>query len=232
MSDLETILGGTQEEKPVVEAPVEDAVEAKPETPSEAEAEATKAPEKAEEPKPQMVPLAALHEERDRRKALEAQLAAQPRKEPEPMPDVFDDAEGYTKRLQTDIQQTAQTVRLDLSEDLARQTHGDELVDAAMEAFKPHANTALHQQILAARNPYAELVRWHKQQEIAAQIGNDPDAWREAERAKLREEIQAEMAAKAVADLKAPSLANQPNVGARSGPTWAGPTPLSSVIGE
>ena len=44
---------------------------------------------------------------------------------------------------------------------MARQAHGDEAVDAAMQAVKAHgADPALAQRIREAQHPYQELLNW------------------------------------------------------------------------
>lgn len=231
MSDLDEALGEVPAKEPVVAQPEPEKVEA----PEEPEAEAPEVkPEEPKKDEPQFVPLAALHEERERRKELDRRLQAlehsQKQPEPEPAPDMFDDPKGYTSYMERKAETQARNARLDLSEDMARMHYGDEAVNAALEAMKPHAGTPVHRQILEARNPYAELMKWHKAQRVAAEIG-DPDAWREAERAKIKAEVEAELAVKQVRGTPAPSLADQPNLGARKGPAWSGPTPLDKALG-
>lgn len=229
MADLDEVLGDAPAKEPVTATPEPATAEA----PAEPEAEAP-SPEEPKKDEPQFVPLAALHEERERRKELDRRLQAlehsQKPPEPEPVPDMFEDPKGYTSYMEKRADQQARNARLDLSEDIARMHYGDEAVDAALEAMKPHAGTPIHQQVLNARNPYAELIKWHKTQKVAAEIG-DPDAWREAERARIKAEVEAELAVKQVRDTPAPSLAGQPNLGARRGPEWSGPTPLDKVLG-
>jgi hypothetical protein len=104
---------------------------------------------------------------------------------------------------------------------MARETHGDEAVDAAFEAFKAEADPIAQQSIINARSPYREMVKWHKQQQVVREIGPDPQAWMEKQRAAIRAEEQAKIKAQAVSESvaqAAPSLAGKTNLGSRSGP--------------
>lgn len=235
MSDLKEVLGETPDEETTVveEQPQPDAekVEEAVEQPEQPEVPAEPEPAKEE---PQTVPLAALHEERQKRQELERRLQrveqAQPKPEPEPAPDVFEDPEGYTKHVDGQVEQRVRTARLDMSEDMARMNYGDDKVNAALEAIEAHAGSPTHRAILENRNPYKALVEWHQQQTTAAEIG-DPAKWMEEQRAKIKAELEAEFAVKQTRETPpAPSLANQANLGARKGPEWSGPKPLDEIL--
>ena len=236
-TDLTDAINGTPTPEPAPEEQptIDPTPEVEAEAVTETVAEPTVEPEKAAEPEPRMVPLAAVQEERQKRQELERRLVSLeqsvPKPEPAPVPDVYDDPEGYAQYVQREAAQTAETTRLNMAEEMSRLHFGDEVVDKALEAFDAHKGTALHQQMLSARNPFKAVVDWHKQQTVMSEIG-DPDAWRTAETARIRAEIEAEMAVKQVQGIPpAPSLAAQSNVGDRKGPEWGGPTPLEKILG-
>lgn len=227
MSDLRDALGEPiPADEVVTETPEPEAAQAEPEV-AEPEEKPAKTPDQ------QTVPLAALQEERQKRQELERRIqrveSTQPKPEPTPAPDVFDDPEGYTKHVRQSVDQTVRTARLDMSEDMARMHYGDETVDAALAAIEPRAGSPEHQAILNNRNPYRALVEWHRSQVAAAEIG-DPAAWKEAERARIKAEVEAELAVRQTRGKPAPSLADQPNLGARRGPEWSGPKPLDELF--
>lgn len=110
----------------------------------------------AEQPKPEPghVPLSALMDERDKRKAAEDRARAleeqQPAKEP-----------AY---LDPDTENALLQLRLNTSEELVRDKEGDETVDAAkawaIERFK--TSPAYQAEVLAKPNPYKFVVAEHK----------------------------------------------------------------------
>jgi hypothetical protein len=123
----------------------------------------------------------------------------QQRQEEQPAdPDPYADPTGFrdagVKRAVDPIAKQLEDQRLATSEMLARDKFGDETVDQAFTALdeamrtNPQANRFDHQRIMAARHPYAELVKWHKAQLATKEIGGDPAAYRE----KLRKELMAD----------------------------------------
>jgi hypothetical protein len=126
-----------------------------------------------------MVPLKALHETRDEVKALKQQLAAiaQPQAQPQPFqaPDVFENPEGYTAYIQTQIAQTALNDRLNVSEEMVRQSAGDEAVNAAQDWGRQMLthNPMFAQIFYAQRNPYGFLVKEHQRFNAISQL-DDP----------------------------------------------------------
>jgi hypothetical protein len=200
---LDSPEGGNEAAQPV-ETPVEAAPEPQAEAPAETQeeqpkAEETPAPQRdekgrfkaKEDPEPVMVPLKALHETRDELKALKAQLdAARPQQPEAPqVPDVFSDPEGYTAFIQNQIAQTALNDRLNLSEEMVRQSAGNETVNAAQEWAKEQfqANPALAQAFYQQRNPYGFLVQQYQRHQVLASLGDDPKeieafkAWKAAQ---------------------------------------------------
>lgn len=178
-----------QAEAPVAEAPAEEAqpeVEDKPDRPRGPDGKFAKKEE------PVMVPLQALHETRDEVKTLKAELdkLRQPQ-QPQQVPDIFENPEGFAGHIQTQIAQATINTTLNISEEMARASAGNEVVDAAQqwgaEAFK--ANPALAQQFFSQRNPYGFLVQQYQRATLMQQLGDDPAQieqfikWREAQSA-------------------------------------------------
>lgn len=226
MSDIDKILSDDDLDEEIQDAPETEA----PETPEEPETPKSAEPEK-EEPKEQpMVPLAALHEVRDSNRDLKRQLEslqAQSRQEPQKAPDVLEDQDGYNGYIQQQIQQTTFNARLDISEGIARDTYGDEAVEAAFEAAKA---TGMARNFVGGKHPWGEMVKWHQKQQKMAEIGDDPDGWRERERQKIRQELEAELVAKSVTSGSGPSLSGEPNLGSRTAREWGGPTSLDDIL--
>ncbi len=198
----------------IEETPVETTEAVEAETPETEEVVQPSEPAEAEEPKqeePRTVPLQALQEERAKRQELEARMAAlegsQKQPEPAPVPDMFDNPEGY----QAWQNQQIRNVQLDAFEESARDAHGDDVVDAAFQAFKGISGSPEAAAILAVKNPWRAMVKWHKEREVAANF--DP----EAERAKIRAEERAKLEAeRPAAPPPPPSLAKATNLGDRT----------------
>lgn len=191
---VETAVEQPKEEaqpQPEAEQPQEEQPKAEPPPSRERDEKGRFKPK--EEPKdgPVMVPLSALHETRDKVKALEAQLAqfSQPQQQPQPIPDVFENPDGFYQHIQQQIAQTALNDRLNLSEEMTRQAAGDEAVNAAQEWGRQQfaANPALAQQFYQQRNPYGFLVQQYQRQQALETLGDDPKeieafkAWKAAQ---------------------------------------------------
>lgn len=150
------------------------------------------------------VPVAAVQAEREKRKQAESALeemrnrlallesalaknqTAQPQQKEEQAPaTIWDNPDGYLESRLNPVQQQLMEHREFVSETLAVQVHGAETVEAAKKAIEARAMTpegqAVIRQITQSRHPFDELVKWHKQQAAIERVGNDPDAWLQAE---------------------------------------------------
>ena len=141
MSDLDKILSDEPfedeieegQEEAIEEEAEEETEETETEETEETEPEAeTAEAEKPAEKDPPMVPLAALQEVREQLRELKQSM---PRTPPKPAPDMFEDPEGYRAYQETKLREATTNLRLDISEELARERHGDETVDEAYKAL-------------------------------------------------------------------------------------------------
>ena len=133
---------------------------------------------------PAMVPVTALQQERERRQAIERQLE-QERIRPE-VPDIYQDPEAFAAFQHQQAQSVALNVKLDLSEDMAREKHGDEAVDQARDwaLAKFASNPAFQQEVMSQRNPYGFVVNQYKREQMLASVNPDDlaefQAWKAA----------------------------------------------------
>jgi hypothetical protein len=189
----------TPVETPVAEAPAEAPAPQAPEGET-AEQQATRERDekgrfKAKEEKPEVpqgyVPVGVVQELREEIRSLKQPVQQAPQ-QPVAPPDIFENPEGYTQYFQNQIAQTALNDRLNLSEEMVRQSTGDETVNAAQEWGRQMlaANPMFAQTFYAQRNPYGFLVGEYKRSQTLSQLGNaDPSEveqfikWREAQQA-------------------------------------------------
>jgi hypothetical protein len=189
------------ETPPAAEAPAEAPAEATPAPEAEAKPEEKPAqprgpdgkfaPKEAKPDVPQgFVPIGVVQELREEIRSLKQPAPEQAKVEPTAPPDIFENPEGYSAYLQNQIAQTTLNDRLNLSEELVRQSAGDEAVNAAQEWGRQQlaSNPAFAQTFYAQRNPYGFLVSEHRRQTMLAQLGNaDPKeieaylAWKTAQ---------------------------------------------------
>ena len=172
-----------------------------------------------------------LLEERKRRQAAEAearelrefkqryeQERLQQQNQYQP-PLVTEDAEGWAQDIEARQAYAAYNQKLDTSEMLVRQQFGDEVVDKASDAFLKarESDPTLQQKFDGQKHPYSWVLNWHKQHELISEIGSDPEAWRNAERERIRQELLASQRPATAAQQSAtsyqpppPSLASAP----------------------
>ena len=100
---------------------------------------------------------------------------------------IWDDPDNYLKSQLSPVQQQMQEMREMMWESQAASAPGSSLekVEAAKAAAEAIAGTpagqALYSEIMAGGNPYINLVTWHQRQQTLATVGNDPQAWLNAE---------------------------------------------------
>lgn len=147
-----------------------------------AEEPAQSEPEQPAEPAPQpeasqpgFVPIAAMMDERDKRKTLEAELAQlRNAQAPSNTPTFLDDPDGFVAYQQQQVAQQLAEQRFAMSDMFARQQHGPEAVEKAMTWANERAAS---DPIFAAgymqqQNPVDWIVRQHKQADLLGQIGD------------------------------------------------------------
>lgn len=107
--------------------------------------------------------------------------------EAEKAPDFWDDPNAFVNNALTPVQTQLQQQNERFSKMMAIQVHGKETVDGAFKSFveaaqaNPGAYAAEYQAMMKSDHPYDALVAWHKRQETLKTVGNDPNAWLEAE---------------------------------------------------
>lgn len=186
----------------------------------------------------------AVREEREKRQALERELEAlrqqhQALKEPPaPPPSMWEDERGWQQHfgnevVTTAVQQATLNAKLDMSEMMVRQANPDfDEVKAEFLALAEQ-NPQLVQQALADPHPWNKAYQIAKNHKTMAELGatNLDDL-----KTKLREEIMVELQQGSTPVPQArpqvpPSLTTERTVGGRGGPAWAGPKPLSELLG-
>lgn len=257
MATMEEILTGSadkpaepeaeaKEEKPEQEAAAE-TPEQKPEEKSQeetsvsAEEEAPKgekaAPPAAEKTEPS-APIAALLDEREKRKEAERKLAEiEKAQKPEEETDFFEDPEGALRQRDQAFEEKILQNKLEMSQAMAKQSHPDfdEVLgkfNKAMETDETLKGRAKAIWNDALTQPHPALSIYNAvQRELALQEMSDPDELRKKIEAEVRAELAKEKEEEKPASPDIPeSLADERSVGSRKGPEWAGPTPLGEII--
>lgn len=258
MAELDSILSGkgAVASEPVVEEQVE-APEAQAAPETDIDEQAGQGDEQAGQ---KMVPHEALHAEKQKVKRYTEQVAdferklaeqntawerrfeqliqtvrPQPQQEKPPAPDFWENPDAYLTQKLTPVQQQMQQQREEFSLMMANEKYGAEAVQEAYRAIasEVEANPAARahvQAIMQTPHPYGALVDWHRKRQAAAEIGDDPAAYRERLKAELLAEMQGAAPAAATPPVMPSNLAGARNVGSRSGPAWSGPQSLNDIF--
>ena len=211
-----------------------DQVEEQPEQlEAEEETEASEQPERAEskgekeaeppaaseEKQSGQVPLSALLDEREKRQKYERELEdlrqwRQQQEAKQPKPDFFDNPEAALSQVQQATQQQIIASKLQQSKFFAEREYGADLVQEAYAYFDQHPQQS--HALLNEPSPFHAAVEYYKRQKAMQEIGADPEAYK----AKLRAELEAELASKAPQKPAAPprSLASAPSAGGETQP--------------
>lgn len=136
-------------------------------------------------PEPGHVPLSAVLDEREKRQALERELAELRRQHAQPQApamDPYEDPAAYT-------QQVVLNTKLDMSEEMARSKHGDDLVEQAKTwaVDKMSKSPGFSQEVLSNRHPYEFAVQAYQRDQLVSQLKPDDlaqfQAWKAAQAA-------------------------------------------------
>lgn len=163
-----------------------------------------------------------------RRRLEEMERASKPAPQPYQPPPVINPAEdpqGFIIRTQ----EVMLNERLNTSEMLVRDKHGDEKVEQAIASFKEaaQADPSLMTKLYSQPNPYGWLMKEAERREVQKEIGEDPAAYRARIRAEIEAEVRGQQSAPAAAAPRvspaaglAPSLANVRSSAPRTSSEW------------
>jgi hypothetical protein len=138
--------------------------------------------------------LAAYYEGQLR--ALGEAQRQQQQPQPQPIDPVANPEQAYAHVLHAIAERDRQAAiqaqhhQANISEMLAVKEHGAAAVEAARQAA---IEQGLGQHFLARRDPYSDLMQWHRSQQLAQEVGNDPAAYRAKIEAEVRAKVLAEM---------------------------------------
>jgi len=195
---------------------------ASPEDESKAQAETSKA--ESEDEKPKNWEYAAYKDERQKRQELEKQIAANNQQmqqmmmqmqqgaqpQPQQSPDFYSDPEKYIQSLTQSNQKQMQDALFAQSEEMMRIQFPD--YDEKREQFLTLVQNDPSLRDAALNHPAPatfiyNTVKQHEQQQKLSEIG-DVEKWREEERKRIREEIEAEAKKRGQEILNESSLAD------------------------
>lgn len=178
-------------------------------TATQGEAPAEQLPVERDPNTGRMIPLPELLSERQKRQEAERREAEYKAKvdayersfqaqRPQPQaaapvapPDPFADPEGFA-RFQGERMEARFRDRIaNMSEAIARRTHGNEIVSKAQQWALQTPGAA--QYFLESHDPYGELIETFKRQEAMSRIGPDPDAYEKRIREEERQKVLAEL---------------------------------------
>lgn len=218
MSELEAILND-EPEQPQEPEPVESNAEPVEEIEQEASTgdteasteSASDADEEGSTPEPKKPDDApnwqfeAYKDEKRKRQDLESKYSdlekklesiQNPKKEEE-IPDVFEDQNTYTSYIKNQIDQTALSVRAEMSQFMAEREYGKDVVEQKLEAFREMAKTdqSLTNKVLASTSPVHEAIEIVNKAEKLKQLENIED-YESKVRAEIEEKVRKELEAK------------------------------------
>lgn len=215
---------------------MDDELQAEAEAP---EPEQDAAPPEGEQPAPQEqaappaaveeakhIPISALLDERDKRKAAMAEAEALRKKVAEyeaasqPKPDFFADPEAALNAAQRAAMAAALNTKLETSRFLAEKEFGSELVAEAYAFFDE--NPQLSTDLIKSPSPYHEAVKTYQRHKMMREIGDDPTSYRARIEAEVKERLLAEMQAQPKPAAPPPSMAAAPGTGGAKSPAASG----------
>lgn len=167
--------------------------------------------------------LAALLDERDKRKAAEAELqrlrdAAQANQAPIQMPDPYEDPEGFAAAQEARVSQALYQTNLRWSEQIATMKHGEETVTAAKDwGFKRcETDPYFNAKVAASPDPIGYVVTEYKRDEIASNVNLDEfaqfKAWQAAQ-GQIAQQAASAAPPNAASAIPPKSLASAPSAG-------------------
>jgi len=179
--------------------------------------------------------------EEAKRTAAAPPAPQQPPQQPAQIPNPAMDPEGYYQWVQSErAEQQSRyiSLRLDNSEMLAREKHGDAKIEALIAELGPalRANPNLQQTFYRQPHPYEWALKQLEIMRTQREIGDDPAAFRARLVAEERAKWEAEAAAAQPAPRTSPAAGMQPSlasarsVAGRSAPAFTGPTPLVEIL--
>jgi uncharacterized coiled-coil protein SlyX len=208
----------------------------------------------------QRVPVAALQKEREKAKRYTEQVAESQREiselkqtvqqlvnslqaqQPTPQAPEFweqpEQAIDYRlNQVVTPIQQALVQQREEVSRMMAAEKFGEATINEAYETLASMRGSPdfslTYRQIMSSPHPYGALVDWHRKQQVLSEIGSDPAAYKEKLKAEVLAELQGSggvQQQRATPSVMPSNFATAPNRGARTGPSWSGPTPLADIF--
>ncbi len=238
--DLDSIFDGEAEEVVVEPKPEEPG----PEEPTAEEPKAEE-PEASEEETPEespTIPYGVFKSSREDLKDVRSQLEqatkqiaelSQPKPEPKPAPDFFEDPDGYRSHFQQQQQQLLLQNKLEQSKFFAEREFGKETIDEVMAYFDTQPREA-SAQFLSHASPMHAAVEFYKTQKVAREIGTDPDAYKQRIVEEARREWEAEQATKQaqeMAQAAPPSMAKTPGTGGATPTIQDVSTDLDDIFG-
>jgi len=208
-------------------------------------------PETVDEQEPDAVPptdklpqeeYKAIKQEREKRQSLEQEVEAlrkqiqqfqqQNQEPPAPPPSLWEDEEGWQHHLQSQVlQQADQLSRINASEMAARTQHPD--FQDMYDLFNQMAaqNPAIVQQAMADPHPWGKAYQIAKSYKSMQELGAvDVNDLREKLKAELMAELSQGQSPVQESQRLPATLTGERSVASRSGPSWAGPTPLTDLL--
>lgn len=165
------------------------------------------------------IPIAALLDEREKRKEREreaeelrrkvAEYEARARQQAEPRPDFFADPEAALTAAARAAQAAALNTKLEMSRFQAEKDYSRDEVQAAYEFFdrNPHLSGAL----LNHPSPFHKAVEEYRIHSQVEKLRTDPNAYEAEIEARLREKILAELATQPKPTAPPPSITASPS---------------------
>jgi hypothetical protein len=117
----------------------------------------------------------ALNELRNEIRQLQMQRQVpQAPEQPQEVPDIFADPNGFVQNLQSSFDQRLKALQLENSLRFAHYAHGDKFTDAYQE-FMNHVQTtrdqATYQRVMASTDPGEAMVKWWGEQQLQKELG-------------------------------------------------------------
>lgn len=207
-----------------------------------------KGEEESAPPAPDHIPIAALKDERAKRQALEAELQQmrsyfEQQQQQQPAPDRWEDPEGHDQFLINQAIAAAEAraeakaveafnlerVRTAASEYRADKQDYEDVIGVFHQMVQ--INPRLLDEMQSSRNPAEFAYETAKLQVEIAQAGGLDGLINARMEAKMREQQEqySQVQGRLPSSLP-PTISTDRSVGARSGPAWTGPTPLSDLL--